>query len=685
MSRTHRRRRLVRAVTKAANRAPEPVALPLHHPAYLLACLALAASLVATASYRLYETDLWQHLVMGRAIWEHGLPRTNQWTWSQYGEPYFFSSWGFRALSWPLWTGAGVIGLFVWRWITTLAVFGILLATARFMGARGLFTFVVLAWAAIGYRLRTDMRPETLASIFLALEMLLLERQRRTLASPGRSLWVIPALVCLWANIHISVYLAFVVLGFYTVDAWWTSRAHGERGAASRARSRRLVLIGIASFAAALLNPFGWVTLLQAVQFALVWSRDPLMRTIGELQPVPLREALMGGVLVWPLLALVRIRRRGLDVVEALACAFSTWLAFSSYRFSGTYWIIASPFLARDLHEWITARRWPVPRLKVAARAALTVAAIALIGWPSWTSVTLPLSISIDTRTYPARACDFMADHGIRGRGLNTSSYGGYQAFRFWPERDRLPFISTQAEYTPVEDRTLLLGAMRTEAGWRALDDKHDFDYVMVERDQVLGDSLLDFLDRDPRFAMVFADDAAELLVRRDRFAALVDSFGYRAIPAGRAGRYSLGPRCQNDLELRLQAERELDRMIAESPINAGASHLRGFLALMDSDLDTARRHLERALAINPLLPNLHNLLGTMALQQGRWADAIRELDTERRLHDPPGGLFFRTAVAWQQLGRFDRARDFYRRELDRDPAFSPAADSLAALDARHP
>ena len=206
---------------------------------------------------------------------------------------------------------------------------------------------------------------------------------------------------------------------------------------------------------------------------------------------------------------------------------------------------------------------------------------------------------------------------------------------------------------------------------------------MLVERDQVPGDSLLDFLDHDERFAMVFGDDAAELLVRRDRFPAVVDAFAYRAVPAGRAGRYGLGPRCQTDLELRHQAERELERMISQSPINAGASHLRGFLALMDSDLDVARRHLERALVIDPLLPNIHDLLGTMALQQGRWMDAIREFDTERRLHDPPGGLFFRTAVAWQQLGRLESARKFYRRELNRDPGFSPATDSLALLDAR--
>jgi hypothetical protein len=373
MSKTHRRHRLVRAVTKAQRRA-EPVAVGLHHPAMLVACLALAVAVIATASYRLYETDLWQHLVMGRAIWERGLPRVNLWTWPQYSEPYFLSSWGFRALVWPVWTAAGVAGLFAWRWITTLAVFGILLATARLMGARGFTTIVVLAWASIGYRLRTDVRPETLAAIFLALEVLLLERDRlEPSGSRQRSLWAIPALAFVWANAHISVYLAFVVLAFYGLDALWKSRADDEHGRASRSRVRQLVIIAIASLGAALVNPFGFVTLWQPFQFAFVWSHDPLIRTIAELQPLPLRDALLGGLPLWPLLALLRIRRRGLDVVEALACVFSTWLALSSLRFAGTYWILASPFIARDSTNGSGAPL-AVPRLPLAARAVLTMA-----------------------------------------------------------------------------------------------------------------------------------------------------------------------------------------------------------------------------------------------------------------------------------------------------------------------
>ncbi|TMQ69023.1 MAG: hypothetical protein E6K80_13080 [Candidatus Eisenbacteria bacterium] len=691
--RAHRRRRLARAITRANRVAPAPIPVPLLHPAMMAACLALAASLIVSASFRLFETDLWQHLVMGRAIWERGLPRVNLWTWPQYGAPAFLSSWGFRALLWPLWSAGGVSALFAWRWVTTLGVFAILLATARTMGARGFSALIVLAWAALGYRLRGDVRPETLGSLLLAAEVWLLERRRRVAPAPAedtgadrarrRGAWAIPALVCAWANAHISVYLAFVVLAFHGLDAVWAGRVAGDAGRAARARARDLAWIALASLGAAMLNPFGWEVLRQPIEFALVWSHDPLVRTIGELQPLSLKDALAGGLPVWALLALLRTRRRGLDVTEVTACAFATALALSSQRFSATYWILAAPFVARDLEEWITARRWPAPRLPLGARAALAIGLIAMIGGSTWRRPDLPLSLSIDPGSVPERACDFIEAHGIRGRGLNDSSHGGYQAFRFWPDRWRLPFLSSQPEYTPAEDRRLFLSALRSADGWRAFDAKHHFDYLLLERDQAPGDSLLDFLDHDPRFALVFADDAAELLLRRDRFRAVVDSFAYRVIPAGRAGRYALGPRCQDDLPLRRAAELELDRMIAGSPSNAGANHLRGFMALMDGDLPGARANFERALAIDPLLPNLHDLQGTIALQQGRWRDAIRELDAERRLHQAPGGLFFRTAVAWQQLGRWDRARAFYRRELARDPGYAPASDSLAALDAR--
>ena len=670
--------------------APAPVAppritpVPLRHPAMIFLLLAGAAMLVISSSYQLYETDLWQHLAMGRTIWERGIPRVNLWTWPQFGEPYFLASWGFRALLWPLWEWGGIWALFAWRWGTTIAIFAVLLATARAMGARGFSAVLVLMWVSLDYRMRTDVRPETLGSLLLVAAIWLLERDRLG-AARGRQSWWLVALAAVWANAHISYYLGFVALGFYALDALLVARRRDPSGDAGRARFARLLRIGLASAVVSLVNPFGWVALWQPFQFALFWRNDPLVRTIGELQPLPWRDALANGMWIWPLLLSWRLLRRRLDVVEILACAYFTAVAMSSLRFVGTYALVAGPFMARDLHELVASRRWPVPRLPYAARAALTVAAGVLLCVWDWIRIDLPLGIAMDRRTFPAGACDFIEAHGIRGRIVNNMSYGGYLAYRFGPDRGRLPFVSSQPEYTPKVDRDLYLSALRTEAGWRTFQAKHDIDLVVFEREQAMGDSLLDFLDRDPRFVMVFSDDAAELLIRRDRFPAVADSFGYRLIPAGKAARFALGLAAQQDSGFRAAAVRELDRMIASSPMNGGASHIRGFFALMDGDFEGARRALERTVRLKPLVPVVHDLLGTIALTQGRWGDAIREYDTERRYHEAPAGLYYRTGMAWRHRGDLAKARAFYRRELERDASHSAARDSLAALEASAP
>src|SRR5678815_2642298 len=116
---------------------------------------------------------------------------------------------------WPLWKLAGVWGLFAWRWFSVLAAFGLLWMTARRMGARGFGPLAVIATCAVIYRLRSQIRPETLVAILLALEMWILEVRRH--GGRDRSLWLIP-IALVWANAHISYFLFFVVLGAHALN-----------------------------------------------------------------------------------------------------------------------------------------------------------------------------------------------------------------------------------------------------------------------------------------------------------------------------------------------------------------------------------------------------------------------------------------------------------------------------------
>ena len=96
--------------------APRVAPLPLRHPAWALAGLIAAFAVAWSVSFVLYEKDFWQHLAVGRAIWQLGhVPTTQVWTWPTYGEPGITPSWGFRLLIWPVWQSAGVGGLFGWE------------------------------------------------------------------------------------------------------------------------------------------------------------------------------------------------------------------------------------------------------------------------------------------------------------------------------------------------------------------------------------------------------------------------------------------------------------------------------------------------------------------------------------------------------------------------------------------
>jgi hypothetical protein len=695
--------------------APPLAPLPLRHPAVLIAIAAAALCAVVSVSYRLYDTDLWLLLAHGRAITTlHRIPRENLWTWPGYGVPDPAAAWwAFRLLAWWLWSAGGVAALFAWRWLSTLAAFGLLWSAARRMGARGLLPLVTTTLCVLAYRIRSDIRPETFSAILFAAVLWLLEADRaeaggRTVEPPSRDraappssgnhathdspqgggaprrVWLIVPIALLWVNTHIGWYAGFVLLGAHLAAAL-IAALPGSRRRAALARARRLALVGLAALAASLLNPAGWRALAQPFEFALFWRGEPLYRTVGELHPLVwganLRNGLPLLMAAWPLLLLWRARRRGLDVAEAVLCGLFTGAAVSSQRFLGSFALAAAPYVARDLGELVARRRRPAWLARPWSRGLLAAAACVVFSLPEWTRPELPLGVGLDLSDVPVTACDFVRDHGLRGRVFNPFHFGGYLAYRFWPDRGRLPFMSTQPE--PGDDRQLYLRSFSDPAAWRALEQRHHFDYLVLDRDQDPGDHLPDFLDQDTAWVMVFADDAAELLVRRrGPLAAVADSFAYRVLPAGRAGRERLVRDCGADTALRARAVAELERQAAGSPWNGHAHHLLGLFAAMEGSMAAARDHLVRALEKKPLLPGTHELLGLVALEQNRAPDAVREFERERALHGPATRLEVGLGQAWQRLGDPGRARSAYLRALRLEPQNAEARDSLATLDA---
>jgi Flp pilus assembly protein TadD len=678
--------------------------------------LIAAATVVGSVTFLLTETDFWQHLLVGRAIWQlHRVPTTELWTWPTYGAPDVNSSWGFRALLWPLWKWGGVWGLFAWRWLATLGAFALLWLTARRMGARGFGPLAVVAIGAALYRLRSQIRPETLVAVWLALEIWILETRRH--GGPDRSRWLVPLAIA-WVNSHISNFLFFVVLGIHAFHDLTGGSARGAArpgpaetarpGSASRSGTAgggadgsglarhpagvlarlfagrgALVAIGLVSLAAMLLNPWGWRALWQPFQYFLFMRNEPMYQQIGELYPLRWSQNLWNGlplvVVFAPLLFLWRWRRRGLDRVELMMLAVFGAMAASSVRFLGFFALAIVPYLSRDLDDWLGTRRWPawtsLPPLRLAA-----VAAVAFV-------VLVPIGLAPDARpgvgilwnAFPVSACDFVARNDIRGRVFNSFELGGYLLYRFWPERDRLPFMDIHQAGTP-EDRSLYVYAHEDPQVWRRLDDRYRFDWIVLARHEAWGDRLMDTLDADSTWALVFVDDAAVIYLRRHGALARLAPLAFHELKAGHQGLRALGEACAADSLERGRARAELERMASLSRANAGAHNFLASIARMDGRDADAARHLRAALAADPLIPRAHQGLGDLALAAGRWREAATEYGRELDAQLPDPTTLVHLGIAWRRLGERGKARQAFADALELDPGNAEARDSLEAM-----
>jgi hypothetical protein len=597
------------------------------------------------------------------------------------------SSWGFRFLIWPFWSTAGVWGVFAWRWLSTLAAFALLWLAARRMGARGLTALAVLTLMALTWRYRAQVRPETLVGVLLALQIWILETRRA--AGPDRSPWLIP-IAWAWANVHLSFPLGLAMVAVHVVNDMLASLRIVR--AEHRPRPGPLPLVLLGAIAISFVNPFGWRAVWQPIEFLLAGRDEPIYRAIGELQPLfpdawrsKLGTGLPFVLVAWPILMAWRWWRRGLDAVELAAAGLFTFLALSATRFAGFYALVAAPYLARDLGEWLATVARPSWLRPAAVRAGAASAACVLISLPEWTRPDMPIAVAYDERKVPARACDFMRDEGVGGRGFNPFTMGGYMLWRFWPERDRLPFMDIHQSGTRG-DRDRYVAAYARPDGWSVIDAHYAFDYALLDavHEPGSGDRLRDALDTDTRFALVFRDDVAALYVRRaGRHAALAQRSGYALVPGGEAALDALGRACAADSSIRARARLELERMVASSEWNARGHSLLANLDLLDGALDAAHAHLEKALERDPATQGAHERLGLIAARQGRWPDAVRELEAEVRAGGGSPLLPRRLARAYQALGDVRGARKWYGEAMRLAPDDVGLRDSLRVLEGR--
>ncbi|HEY6379183.1 MAG TPA: hypothetical protein VI316_08375, partial [Candidatus Dormibacteraeota bacterium] len=376
------------------------------------------------------DPDLWWHLRVGQWILDHhAVPRTELFSYTAAGNPVTYHEWGSEVLFAVL-NGAG--GLLLLSLVTCVLAWSGLVALAMRAHDRGAPLPAIAVSILLGAKVLQTVagpRPQMLGFALTCWVLLVAERH---LLRGGRLVWLLPALLLVWANVHGGFIYGIALLAALTGLEAMRLRL-GLPGAASPARVRTLGLATLAASAAACINPFGP----GLYAYALTAGQTVSHRPIAEWQSPNFHDAsswaLLALIVAWALLAGVS---RGPGLRDAVLGTAGIAAALLAIRNSELAVALAVPGVALMLgRAWASLEalhRAPRVRLRPPVVAAVaTAAAVAVvvgIGRVAGDSAT-----AAEAATYPACSARVLA--AVPGDVRVHAAYAdsGYLILKGWP------------------------------------------------------------------------------------------------------------------------------------------------------------------------------------------------------------------------------------------------------------
>jgi hypothetical protein len=422
----------------------------------------------------LADADIGWHIRTGeRILATHSLPRTDPFSSTMQGQPWFAWEWLYDIVLGILHQACGLNGV-VWLCAALVAaIFALLLSQLLKRGTGLMLAVVLMLLAEAASTIHLYARPHIVSWFLSLLWWVVLERweswdrlQQGNL--PRWIPWFFPVSMLLWVNLHGGWLFGIALLGIYAFAAFVEGvRARkNDAFAAIRAshRVRAMAIAWAASVLATLVNPFGWR--LHAHIYRYLGDRY-LMNRIDEFQSPDFHgwaQRCFAIILVLALIAFWGSGRK-LRLSHLLVVLLAAYAGFYSSRnlpvSSMLVVLIAGPILwdnfvalADRPGAWQWLRRFTARISGFSDRMGAQEMQLRGHLWPV-VSVALAFAICLqggrlgsrqliqaqfDPQKMPVAAVTFL-QKGFQGKQpgtepvFSTDAWGGYLIYRMYPER----------------------------------------------------------------------------------------------------------------------------------------------------------------------------------------------------------------------------------------------------------
>ena len=476
--------------------------------------LLLGAVMVVTVSLFTgveQDPDFWWHLRIGRWMVDNGrLPSTDIFTFTVPSHVWTDHEYLTEILMWLVYSTLGLQVLIVLFGLITWAGFWLIYRQVRRQ------PFVVAGVGlALGAIAGSPIWGPRAQMITFALTCLQLYWLQGYLAGRSRALRFFPLVMVLWANLHGGWVIAFGWLGAALAAeaiSWLLDRSQTVHVMHLRFLGT-ITLLSVLAVAATphflSLYPYPFQTEGSVAQQKLIveWFSPDFHQAFLRPFEAMVFLVIVGFVLKRP------------SLYEFLLVMLALFLSLQSVRNIALFIAAATPPLINAFSgywkEISTARGWrfvlpPRPFFAVTtALVLLVVAGATLIRISS--SISPARQRSVDASTYPVAAADWLASHPEVGRRMyNQYGWGGYLAYRFYPEPNRRVFIFGEAALMGDPLLNEYEAVQTLEPDWKQILDRYRVDYIVYNQ----GGALANVLATQPDWKLVYQDSVAVIYVR---------------------------------------------------------------------------------------------------------------------------------------------------------------------------
>ena len=653
-----------------------PVLKPIGYKSSLtLIFLALVLGLsFVIGFFKIANYDIWWHMKTGELILKQGIPQTDPFSFTAFGNHWVTHEWLAEVIFYLLYQMGGLTVLILFKGAVSAAIAFLIFHFGMKNGASAPFSAAVsmLAVAAMSYMMYA--RPHAFSFLFLAIIAYVLFGSER---SPRARIWqrwvIVPVVLWLWANMHAGFILG---LGVYWVVVATEFIFPPVRGLAASERFMRSVVPASLATLLCLVNPNG----IDIFTYPIMIAGNPVFKsTIGEwVSPVYIgkREWLALTILslssiLGIVAAAAHLKRRPDISLIMIAVGVSAWLAVRNIQ---NFAIVLAPAILTLVPEWAAGR----PKIKPYFARAITVGSLIwIIGIflmiRDYQGTHNRLGLGIQRGLVPEGPARYLERIGFEGNIANILSDGGYLIWAGCP-RWRV-FVDGRLD---VYGEELITEYRRLIEGSPDAPDKFErlkVGAAVLPMPPLMG-AVRNLLSKDPRWALAYFDDYYIVFLNKQaRTADSIGNLAFEKINPLQTG-YGIADDTEPDSLLH-----EAERAIGFEPNSSLVNAIYAQALARKNEHVRAADYYKKALSIQPGRIEFYRTIGEMYLHANASDSASAWLFKALKVRPNDPWTYFDLGMLCARQSRFPEAESYFRQAVALDPN-NPAQRMLERLNA---